>query len=170
MAPTSPALSPVDRASIDFGRFATATASFEVGKRRFILPEDIRRSAKWDQSVKEEQIVAEFVARGHIRLHKQQHIAPRILKEQESIRKTLEHEHEQEVALQISRDRYQDAYFVPSDKFRVELREETVLAFLGDQENPPTVIVFLQVGYTAIDVLTQAVRMKRLASSYPESS
>lgn len=169
--PTSgiPLFSPVPTARIDFREYATATASFEIAKRRFILPEDIRRSAKWDQSAKEEQIVAEFAAVGHIRLHKQQQIGAQILKAQESIRKKIRSDREQEIALQVLRDRYQDAFFVPADKYRIELKEETVLAFLGVRSDITTLLVFLQVGHSAIDVMTQEVRMRRLTQDIGDS-
>ena len=69
---------------------------------------------------------------------------------------------EQEVALQTLRDRYHSADFVPSDRYRIELREESVLAFLGDKDHPQSVKIFLQVGEKAIDLLTHEVRMERL--------
>ena len=150
---------------LDSGRFATAIASLEIRKRRFILAEDVRRAAGWDKPGEDEQIVAEFVAPGHLRLHRKADASRTIESAERRIKQRTPDPLEQEVALQVLMDRYQVAEFAPSDRYRIELREESVLAFLGDKEYPQSVKIFLQVGEKAIDLLTHDARMERLKQS-----
>lgn len=159
---SQPLFPPMPSADLDSGRFATAVASLEVRKRRFILAEDVRRGAQWDKLAEDEEIVAEFVAPGHLRLHRKPDIQPAMLSAERRIKERMSDPAEQEVALQTLRDRYHSADFVPSDRYRIELREESVLAFLGDKDHPQSVKIFLQVGEKAIDLLTHEVRMERL--------
>jgi hypothetical protein len=153
---------PTSSTDLDAGRFATAIASLEVRKRRFILAEGVRRGAQWDKSAQDEEIVAEFVAPGHLRLHKKSDIRPVMLSAERRIKERISDPAEQEVARQALRDRYQSADFAPSDRYRVELREESVLALLGERDYPQSVKIFLQVGEKAIDLMTHEVRIARL--------
>lgn len=155
----------MDSSNAGLGRFATAIASLEVRKRRFILVEEVRRAAKWGASAEDEEIVAEFVAPGHLRLHRKPDVGPAMQRAERGIGRRLADSREQEVALQTLRDKYQPAEFIPSDGYRIELREESVLAFLGDKEHPQSVKIFLQVGEKAIDIMTHEVRMERLKFS-----
>jgi hypothetical protein len=91
---------------VDFDRYATGIATIDLGKRRFTLLEEVRRSAKWNQprTGQDEQIVAEFIALGHIRLHKIEDIAPSITAEEERIQHRIKDIGERELAHQILRD------------------------------------------------------------------
>lgn len=155
--------------TIDFSRLATGIGSLETAKARFILVEEVRDAAGWDMS-HETSVVALYVQPGHFRLLQMVDAQTSMSNEQAVVRKRHKNPQVQEAALQTIRDRYQQAWFQPKDGHRVELREETMLSFLGGGPYATSLSIFLQVGEKAIDVMTLAVRQTRLTKAETENS
>lgn len=152
---------------MDFSVFATAIGTLNLAKAHFTLKEEVRQSAKWPESGGKHSVVAESVALGHLRLHRHEDVGPQLREQESRLRQRYADSEQLEAALQVLRDRHQEAHYTPNDSFRVVLRTETLQAFLGDAavesvDDEKSVTIFQQVGYKAIDVMTTAVRTERV--------
>ena len=144
-------------------RYVTGFGSLETDKNRFILISQIRQAAGWDKPESEERILVEHVSQGHLRIHRYSKIAAELADQEKQIQDRYPNARDREVAFQILRDRFQEGRYLPKDNHRVELREESLHSFLGAGEDwPKSIKIFLQLGETAIDVMTLGSRAARL--------
>jgi hypothetical protein len=141
-------------------QYQTDAVWLDVARGRFRLTVDILQSVGWQAPAMGTTLVAELVQEGHIRLHLQKAIESRIAADVtragEEPDPVLAGEQKQVVA-----DRYHEVRFSRADNDRVTLRPEAVMALVGDRADE-RVRLFLQVGDSTVDVMTNAVRLARL--------
>ena len=142
--------------------YVTDAIWLNLNRGRFTLTAEIIRSAGWVDTLEHEELVAEIVEDGHIRLHRRTQIQKR--KEQDD--QDAVNESTTEDALQTRRqvlaDRYHDVKFSRADNNRVVLRPEVVMAIVGESDRGERIRLFIQAGDSTVDVMTNTVRMSRL--------
>ena len=141
-------------------RHRTDAVWLDVAKGRFTLTVDILQSIEWKADSLADDLVAEVVAEGHIRLHRRATIGPKI--ESDLARAAAEADPAKAGELrQVVADRYHDVKFYRADNDRASLRQEVVMALIGDRAEQK-VRLFLQVADGWLDVMTNVVHLERL--------
>jgi hypothetical protein len=142
--------------------YATDAVWLDLARGRFTITVDILRSAGWTELSKSEELVAEIIGHGHIRLHRHSAIQSTVETLKQEAANEASNKADLRDRLQVLVDRYHDTKFSRSDN-RVLLRPEVVMALAGDGEAATgRVRLFMQAGDAEVDVMTNAVRISRL--------
>jgi hypothetical protein len=142
---------------MDLFESGVATVTSERG--RLALPQDVVRVWKLGAEIGDEVLVVEIVAAGHLRLFRTAMAQNRVGIEQKTAEQYASNPQELEERVRTHRDRFRSASFNKSDKNRVALSQELVLALIGQSRKEK---VYVEVGQSWIDVMTNDVRFRRL--------
>ncbi len=138
--------------------FASGVATVSSERGRLAIPGDIVKGWKLGEQTGDDVLTVEMVAAGHLRFFRKAMAKDRVEQDRKAAEKGAADAADLERRLRIHRDRYRDASFNKSDKNRVALSQELVLALIGQSKREK---VYVEAGSSSIDVMTNEVRFNR---------
>lgn len=138
-----------------------APAKFEPRRGRLAIPGDVLASVDW-KLTGTGMLVVEIVSSGHLRLHTETSGSELMTSELADLEMQDVEKEELETLRQVTVDRFHEGRYSAKDRNRLTMTQAVVMAFIGPNSPTGSLRVFVQARKTAIDVMTNEVRLRRL--------